>query len=97
MALTATATPTVQLDIIHNLGISECVKFKQSFNRTNLKLKVQKKSKSVQIDIVSFIKTHYENQSGIIYCLSKKDCEIMSEILNVFATSIRPIFRLNII
>lgn len=82
MALTATATNLVQADIIQNLGIQDCVKYKQSFNRPNLRYKVLRKSKSVQLDIVSFIKTHYDGQCGIIYCLSKKDCEVMAETLS---------------
>lgn len=82
LALTATATNLVQADIIHNLGIEKCVKFKQSFNRPNLHYKVLKKSKSVALDIVSFIKTYYDGQCGIIYCLSKKDCEVMADVLS---------------
>lgn len=82
MALTATATNMVQADIIQNLAIPDCLKFTQSFNRPNLRYKILKKSKSVQLDIVSFIKTHYNGQCGIIYCLSKKDCEVMAEVLN---------------
>lgn len=81
MALTATATNMVQADIIQNLAIPTCLKFTQSFNRPNLRYKLLRKLKSVQLDIVSFIKTHYSGQCGIIYCLSKKDCEVMAEVL----------------
>lgn len=81
MALTATATHRVQMDIIQNLNIQACLKFSQSFNRPNLRYCVYKKSKSVELDIVSFISTYYHGKCGIIYCLSKKDCELMAEIL----------------
>lgn len=83
IALTATATNRVQMDIIHNLNIPSCLKFSQSFNRENLRYCVFRKSKSVELDIVSFINTYYHAKSGIIYCLSKKDCELMAEILRV--------------
>lgn len=83
IALTATATNRVQMDIIHNLNIPSCLKFSQSFNRGNLRYCVFRKSKSVELDIVSFINTYYHGKSGIIYCLSKKDCELMAETLRV--------------
>lgn len=78
MALTATATFRVQMDIIQNLHMNDCLKFTQSFNRPNLHYKIMKKSKSVELDVVSFIKTYYAGQCGIIYCFSKKDCELMA-------------------
>lgn len=81
MALTATATFRVQMDIIQNLHMNDCLKFTQSFNRPNLHYKIMKKSKSVELDVVSFIKTYYSGQCGIIYCFSKKDCELMASSL----------------
>lgn len=78
MALTATANPRVQADIIHNLKITECVKFTQSFNRPNLRYTILPKNKGTELEIVSFISTRHAGQSGIIYCLSKKDCEAMA-------------------
>lgn len=77
MALTATATPKVETDIISNLNIKGCFRFAQSFNRPNLRYYVYPKKSSVVIDIVSFINSHYAMDSGIIYCLSKKECENM--------------------
>lgn len=71
------------MDIINNLKINKCVKFSQSFNRTNLRYYVYPKSKSAEMDIVSFINSHFANASGIIYCLSKKDCELIAEKLTV--------------
>lgn len=82
MALTATATFRVQTDIIQNLRIPDCLKFTQSFNRSNLRYSVRPKSRSVDLDIVSFINTYYSGKSGIIYCVSKKECELMADALS---------------
>ncbi|WUR04484.1 Bloom syndrome protein (BLM) [Vairimorpha necatrix] len=82
VALTATATPKVELDILTNLQITNAEIFKQSFNRENLKYFVKLKTKTVEIDIVTFIISHYKNECGIIYCTSKKECEMISEKLN---------------
>jgi RecQ family ATP-dependent DNA helicase len=78
MALTATANHRVQADIIHNLKIDSCIKFSQSFNRPNLRYTIVPKNKGTELEIVSFINTRHAGQSGIIYCLSKKDCETMA-------------------
>lgn len=78
MALTATANQRVQADVIHNLKIADCVKFAQSFNRPNLRYTILPKNKGTELEIVSFINTSHAGQSGIIYCLSKKDCEAMA-------------------
>lgn len=87
------------VDIIQNLRISDCLKFTQSFNRTNLTYAVKKKSRSVELDIVSFINSYYAGKCGIIYCLSKKECELMALNLSVFITLVNRhscIFRQNI-
>ena len=70
IALTATATPKVQTDIQKNLGMTDAVVFKASFNRTNLFYEVRPK-KNVQKEIIRFIKNRI-GKSGIIYCLSRK-------------------------
>lgn len=77
MALTATATENVKVDVIHNLGIHGCEVLSQSFNRPNLTYEVRSKGKAKDVldSIASTIKTFYSNQSGIIYCLSRKNCE----------------------
>ena len=77
IALTATATENVKVDVIHNLGIQNCEVFTQSFNRPNLSYEVRSKGKAKEVldSIANTIVTHYKNQSGIIYCLSKKNCE----------------------
>uniref|UniRef100_A0A672I2W6 RecQ-like DNA helicase BLM n=1 Tax=Salarias fasciatus TaxID=181472 RepID=A0A672I2W6_SALFA len=82
MALTATATPRVQKDILNQLNMSRPQVFTMSFNRTNLKYSVlPKKPKKVDEDCVSWIKKHYPRDSGIVYCLSRNDCDAMAESL----------------
>ncbi|GFS08349.1 Bloom syndrome protein homolog, partial [Elysia marginata] len=76
MALTATATPRVRKDIIHQLGMTSPKWFMQSFNRPNLKYTVQNKKPSCTTsDIIEMIKTKFHNDSGIVYCLSRKECD----------------------
>ena len=77
IALTATATENVKIDVIHNLSMSNCEVFTQSFNRPNLSYEVRSKGKAKQVleSIVSTINETYRDQTGIIYCLSKKNCE----------------------
>ena len=82
IGLTATATPKVQEDILKNLGISDAVSFKASFNRPNLFYEVLPKTDSVDRDITSFIKKN-QGKSGIVYCLSRKRVEQLSEVLQV--------------
>ncbi|KAH9265197.1 hypothetical protein BASA83_011280 [Batrachochytrium salamandrivorans] len=75
IALTATANDKVKMDIIQVLKINKCVRFQQSFNRSNLRYDVRPKDKQIDTDIVSFIKTFYPKASGIIYCSSRRACE----------------------
>ena len=80
MALTATATENVKVDVMHQLGMNGCKVYSQSFNRPNLYYEVRKKrgkgrSKDVVAEYVDLIKVTYKNQSGIIYTLSKKGTE----------------------
>tara|TARA_A100001015_G_scaffold73050_2_gene81017 strand:- start:2008 stop:4182 length:2175 start_codon:yes stop_codon:yes gene_type:complete len=82
IALTATATPKVQEDILKNLKIKDAKIFKASFNRPNLYYEVRKKSKDVIVEIVKFIKKN-KSKSGIIYCLSRKKVEELTKILKV--------------
>ena len=79
IALTATATPKVQLDIQKNLGMSDASVFKSSFNRPNLYYEIRPK-RDVDRDIIRFIKQN-EGKSGIIYCLSRKKVEELTELL----------------
>lgn len=79
IALTATATPKVQLDIQKNLGMSDASVFKSSFNRPNLYYELRPKH-DVDREIIRFIKQN-EHKSGIIYCLSRKKVEELAELL----------------
>ena len=79
IALTATATPKVQMDIQKNLGMSDATVFKSSFNRPNLYYELRPKN-DAERDIIRFIKQH-EGKSGIIYCLSRKKVEELAELL----------------
>ena len=79
IALTATATPKVQMDIQKNLGMSDASVFKSSFNRPNLYYEIRPK-RNVDHDIIRFIKQN-EGKSGIIYCLSRKKVEELTELL----------------
>ena len=82
IALTATATPKVQEDVMKNLGISKAKVYKASFNRPNLYYEVRSKTKHVDSDIIRFIKQN-EGKSGIIYCLSRKRVEELAQTLQV--------------
>ena len=82
IALTATATPKVQHDIQKNLGMTEAVVFKSSFNRPNLYYEIKPKTANVDRDIIRYIKAN-EGKSGIIYSLSRKKVEELAELLKV--------------
>lgn len=83
MALTATATPRVRKDILNQLRLRQPKWFVQSFNRPNLKYIVEvKRPKNVVQDMITTINAQFPNQSGIVYCLSRKDCEAVSSELN---------------
>ncbi|WVZ57914.1 hypothetical protein U9M48_008247 [Paspalum notatum var. saurae] len=79
IALTATATSKVQTDLIEMLHIPKCIKFVSTVNRPNLFYKVYQKSsvgKVVIDEIANFISESYpNNESGIVYCFSRKECE----------------------
>ena len=82
IALTATATPKVQEDIMKNLHISNAKVFKASFNRPNLYYEVRPKTNQVDSDIIRFVKQN-QSKSGIIYCLSRKRVEELAQVLQV--------------
>lgn len=81
IALTATATPKVQSDILKNLGIANAQVFKSSFNRPNLYYEIRDKSDPKR-DIIKYIRQN-PGKSGIIYCLSRKKVEELAELLNI--------------
>jgi ATP-dependent DNA helicase RecQ len=82
VALTATATPKVQLDIQKTLNMLDAKVFKSSFNRANLYYEVLPKGSKAQTmkDLISFINKR-KGKSGIVYCLSRKKTEEVAEIL----------------
>lgn len=81
IALTATATPKVQNDIMKNLGIQKAQVFKSSFNRPNLYYEVREKNENtIDRDIIKYIKQR-PGKSGIIYCLSRKKVDELAEVL----------------
>ena len=79
IALTATATPKVQSDILKNLSITDAAVFKSSFNRPNLYYEIRDKVEPEK-DLIKFIRQN-PGKSGIIYCLSRKKVEEMAELL----------------
>lgn len=81
IALTATATPKVQIDIQKNLNMEDATIFKSSFNRTNLYYEVRAK-KEAKKQLIKYIKEH-KGKSGIIYCLSRKKVEEIADFLKV--------------
>lgn len=81
IALTATATPKVQLDIRQNLRMNDAPLFISSFNRTNLYYEVRPKVDPIT-QIIKYVK-RTEGKSGIIYCLSRRKVEEIAEHLNV--------------
>lgn len=81
IALTATATPKVQYDIQKNLNMLDATVFKSSFNRANLYYEIRPK-RDVEKQIIKYIRNK-EGKSGIIYCLSRKKVEEISELLQV--------------
>ena len=81
IALTATATPKGQSDILKNLRIQDAVVFKSSFNRPNLYYEVRDKVEPEK-DIIRFIRQH-PGKSGIIYCLSRKKVEELAQMLSI--------------
>ncbi|MDP2388234.1 MAG: DNA helicase RecQ [Bacteroidota bacterium] len=81
MALTATATPKVQVDIQKNLGMQQAVLYKSSFNRGNLYYEVRPKTNVIK-EVIKYVKQN-TGKSGIIYCLSRKKVEEIAEVLRV--------------
>jgi len=89
IALTATATPKVQHDIQKNLGMLNATVYKSSFNRANLYYEIRPKTNDVDKDIIKYIRSQ-AGKSGIIYCLSRKKVEELSETLKMNGVSVLP-------
>lgn len=81
IALTATATPKVQLDIQKNLQMEEADVFISSFNRKNLFYEVRPK-KETKKQLIKFLKDN-KGKSGVVYCLSRKKVEEIAQLINV--------------
>lgn len=76
MALTATARIDTVEDIQRHMGMRDALVLRQSFNRPNLTYSVEPKKRGSTLDhIASFIQQKHANECGIIYCLSRRDCE----------------------
>ena len=88
MGLTATATPRVRDDIMKNLSMVEPQKFIASFNRENLFLQVVQKQDAFQ-QTIGFLNEH-KNQSGIIYCFSRKQVDKLNDDLSRLGFSTKP-------
>lgn len=88
IALTATATPKVQQDILKNLGMQDADVYKSSFNRSNLYYDVRPKTDVVK-EIIKYVRKH-PGKSGIIYCLSRKKVEELAETLKVNGIKAQP-------
>lgn len=88
IALTATATPKVQLDIQKNLQMEDADVFKSSFNRTNLYYEIRPKV-DVNKQLIRFVKEH-KGKSGVIYCLSRKKVVEIAELLKVNGINAAP-------
>lgn len=84
MALTASATPKVREDIIKNLRMEDPMVYQSSFMRDNLYYEIRPKRNKTQAqkELVSAVKKR-PNQSGIVYCLSRKSTEELAEALTV--------------
>lgn len=84
MGLTATATIKVKDDIVGRLGIkNDVVCFQSSFNRPNLIYEIRDKKglKNIDQDLCDLLNKRFKGKSGIIYCISRKDCEKVCETL----------------
>lgn len=84
MALTATATNNVIIDIQHNLDMKNCKVFSQSFNRPNLYYEVRQKERQPVERIAELINDHYRGKTGIVYTLSRRQTEQISQKLTDF-------------
>lgn len=88
MALTATATPRVRTDIMSSLGFTQSNEFLASFNRENLFIEVTPKKDPVS-QTLSFLK-NFKDQSGIIYCFSRRQVDELAATLARYKFSVRP-------
>ena len=88
IALTATATPLVEEDIIRNLNLADCYLFKSSFDRKNLYLEVRPKENPIE-QVTEFL-DRFPNESCIIYCFSRKRVDSLAKTLSEKGYSVLP-------
>ena len=81
IALTATATPKVRLDIMKNLKIENATLYLDSFNRKNLFYEIRPKV-DIAKQLIKYINER-KGESGIVYCLSRKKVEEIAEVLQI--------------
>ncbi|KAI0032910.1 ATP-dependent DNA helicase, partial [Vararia minispora EC-137] len=79
MAVTATAPPVILHDIVSTLGLRDCLRLEQSYNRANLYYSVLAKPRNIAEEIEKTIKENYGGQTGIIYCIGKDKCEVVAK------------------
>jgi len=82
IALTATATPRVQLDILSNLDINDATVFQSSFNRPNLYYEIRYKEEQADKQLIKLIKEQPQIM-GIVYCQSRKQVDELAALLNL--------------
>ncbi|MBV9324873.1 MAG: ATP-dependent DNA helicase RecQ [Chloroflexi bacterium] len=91
LALTATATRRVALDIVRSLGMRKPAGYKGAFYRPNLRIIAQKKGggRNTRRDILSVIRAH-PNESGIVYCATRKTVDALTQWLSEQGFSVLP-------
>jgi len=82
IALTATANIAVRADVKHSLHIQDCEEFSHSFNRPNLSYEVRPWSKDMVGVMAKIINEEFKGKCGIVYCLSRNDCENVAKELS---------------
>ena len=82
IALTATANTAVRADVKHSLHIQDCEEFSHSFNRPNLSYEVRPWSKDMVGVMAKIINEEFKGKCGIVYCLSRNDCESVAKELS---------------
>lgn len=80
IALTATADQPTRKDIINNLELNNAKHFISSFDRPNIKYSI-KEQDNPKKQLIEYITNNHPNQSGVVYCISRKKCEEISEFL----------------
>ena len=81
LAMTSSATQKVRDDVVEVLQMKNPLIFTSSFDRPNLHYEVRRKDKKSISDMVALIKQNYPNDSGLVYCITKKECIKVSNLL----------------